>query len=98
MDLLDFLDPDAVVGDVKVVEDVGGVILSEDLVDIQQALQDTGLAWKKRTGGGKEKKRKREGLASLLQTQERHSSTVPLWLQSAQVMRDLLVPSQRESK
>lgn len=49
LDLLDFLDPDAVVGDVKVIEDVGGVILSEDLVDIQKALQDTGLAWKKCT-------------------------------------------------
>lgn len=49
LDSLDFLDPDAVVGDVKVIEDVGRVILSEDLVDIQQALQDTGLAWKKCT-------------------------------------------------
>ena len=42
--LLYSLDPNAIVRDVKVIEDVGGVVLSEDLVDIQQALQDTCLA------------------------------------------------------
>ena len=36
-DLLDFLDPNAIVCDVKVIEYVGGIVLSEDLVDIQQA-------------------------------------------------------------
>ena len=44
LNLLDFLNPHAVVCDVKVIEDVSGVVLSEDLVDIQQAFQDTGLA------------------------------------------------------
>lgn len=47
MNLLDPLDPDAVVRDVEVVEDVRRLVLSEDLVDGQQALQDAGLAWNK---------------------------------------------------
>lgn len=29
-------------------------------MDIQQALQDTGLAWKKRTGGDRRRKREKE--------------------------------------
>jgi hypothetical protein len=41
---LDSLDPDAVVCDVQVVEDVGGVVLPEHSVDVQQALQDTSFA------------------------------------------------------
>ena len=45
MNSLDSLDPDAVVCDVQVVEDVGGVVLPEHSVDVQQALQDTSLAW-----------------------------------------------------
>lgn len=44
-DLLDPLDPDAVVGDVQVVQDVGRVVLPEHSVDIQQAPEDAGLPW-----------------------------------------------------
>lgn len=42
MNLLDLLDPDTVVGDVQIVEYVGRVILSEDLVNIKQAFEDAG--------------------------------------------------------
>lgn len=45
VNLLDPLDPDAVVGDVQIVQNVGGVALSEDLVNIQQALEDAGFPW-----------------------------------------------------
>lgn len=43
--LLDPLDPDAVVGDVQVVQYVRGLVGSEDLVDVQQALEDADLPW-----------------------------------------------------
>ena len=43
--LLDPLDPDAVVCDVQIVQYVGRVVLSEDSVDIQQAFEDTGFPW-----------------------------------------------------
>lgn len=42
VNLLDLLDPDTVVGDVQIVEYVGRVILSEDLVNIKQAFEDAG--------------------------------------------------------
>lgn len=45
MDLLDPLDPDAIVGDVQIIQYVGWVILSEDFVDIQQTFKDTGFSW-----------------------------------------------------
>lgn len=41
--ILDPLDPDAVVCDVEVIEDIGWIVLPEDLMDGQQTLQDTGL-------------------------------------------------------
>jgi len=43
--LLDPLDPDAVVCDVQIVQYVSRVVLSEDFVDIQQALEDAGFPW-----------------------------------------------------
>lgn len=43
--LLDPLDPDAVVADVQVVEDVGRLVLPEDSVNLQQASEDAGLPW-----------------------------------------------------
>lgn len=49
--LLDPLDPDAVVGDVQVVEDVGGLVLPEDSVDLQQAPEDAGLPWTQQNTG-----------------------------------------------
>lgn len=45
MNLLNPLDPNAVVGDVEVIEDVSRLIVSEDLMDGQQAFQDKGLTW-----------------------------------------------------
>lgn len=45
VNLLDPLDPDAVVGDVEIVEDVGRLVLSEDLVDVKQAFEDAGFPW-----------------------------------------------------
>ena len=41
--LLDLLDPDAVVCYVEVVQYVGRVVLPEDAVDRQQAFEDAGL-------------------------------------------------------
>lgn len=43
--LLDPLDPDAVIADVQVVEDVGWLVLPEDSVNLQQASEDAGLPW-----------------------------------------------------
>lgn len=43
--LPDPLDPDAVVADVQVVEDVGRLVLPEDSVNLQQASEDAGLPW-----------------------------------------------------
>lgn len=43
--LLDPLDPDAVIGDVQIIQYVGRVVLSEDFVNIQQAFEDTGFPW-----------------------------------------------------
>lgn len=43
VDLLDPLDPDAVVCDVQIVQYVGRVVLSEDFVNIQQAFEDAGF-------------------------------------------------------
>lgn len=45
VNLLDPLDPDAVVGDVQIVQYVRGLVGSEDLVDVQQALEDADLPW-----------------------------------------------------
>lgn len=45
MNLLDPLNPDAVVCDEQVVKYVGRVVLSKDFVDIQQASEDTGFPW-----------------------------------------------------
>lgn len=45
------LDPDAVVADVEVVQDVCRLVLPEDSVDVQQALQDAGLPWRRDTPG-----------------------------------------------
>lgn len=45
VNLLDPLDPDAVVCDVQIVQYVGRVVLSEDFVNIQQAFEDTGFPW-----------------------------------------------------
>lgn len=45
VNLLNPLDPDAVVADVEVVQYVRGLVLPEDFVDVQQALQDAGLPW-----------------------------------------------------
>ena len=45
MNLLDPLDPDAVVCDVQIVQYVGRLVLSEDFVDIQQAFEDTSSPW-----------------------------------------------------
>lgn len=45
VNLLDFLDPDAVVCDVQIVQYVSRVVLSEDFVNIQQAFEDTGFPW-----------------------------------------------------
>lgn len=45
VNLLNPLDPDAVVCDVQVVQYVGWVVLSEDFVNIQQAFEDTGFPW-----------------------------------------------------
>ena len=42
---LDPLDPDAVVCDVQIIQDVGRVVFSEDFVNIQQAFEDTGFPW-----------------------------------------------------
>lgn len=54
MNLLDPLDPDAVVGDVQIVQYVGRVVLSEDFVNIKQAFQDAGFPWaQKHTVSGK---------------------------------------------
>lgn len=43
--LLDPLDPDAVIADVQVVEDVGWLVLPEHSVNLQQASEDAGLPW-----------------------------------------------------
>lgn len=43
VNLLDPLDPDAVVCDVQIVQYVGRVVLSEDFVNIQQAFEDAGF-------------------------------------------------------
>lgn len=43
--LLDPLDPDAVIADVQVVEDVGRLVLPEHSVNLQQASEDAGLPW-----------------------------------------------------
>ena len=51
VNLLDPLDPDAVVCDVEVVQYVGRFILPEDCVNIQQALQDAGFPWTGKTEG-----------------------------------------------
>lgn len=45
LNLLDPLDPDAVVCDVQIVQYVGWVVLSEHFVNIQQAFEDTGFPW-----------------------------------------------------
>lgn len=45
VDLLNPLDPDAVVADVEVVQDVGRLVLPEDFVNVQQAPEDAGLPW-----------------------------------------------------
>lgn len=45
LNLLHPLDPDAVVADVEVVQYVRGLVLPEDLVNVQQALEDAGLPW-----------------------------------------------------
>lgn len=45
LNLLHPLDPDAVVADVEVVEYVRRLVLPEDSVNVQQALQDAGLPW-----------------------------------------------------
>lgn len=50
-DLLDSLDPDAVVCDVEIVQYVGRVVLSEDFVNIQQAFEDAGFPWAWQRGG-----------------------------------------------
>lgn len=50
LDLLDLLDPNAVVCDVEVVEYVGRFILPEDFVNIQKALEDTGFPWTRQHG------------------------------------------------
>ena len=50
MDLLDPLDPSAVVCEVQIVQDVGRVVLSEHFVNIQQAFEDTGFPWAKENG------------------------------------------------
>lgn len=42
---LDPLDPDAVVCDVQIIQDVSWVVLSEDFVDVQQAFEDAGFLW-----------------------------------------------------
>lgn len=49
LNILDPLDPDAVVCDVEVIEDIGRIVLPEDLMDGQQTLQDAGLACDKET-------------------------------------------------
>lgn len=49
--LLHPLDPDAVVADVEVIQDVRRLVLPEDSVDVQQALQDAGLPWRRDTPG-----------------------------------------------
>lgn len=57
VNLLDPLDPDAVVCDVEIVEYIGWVILSEDFVDIQEALEDAGFSCaQEHTVAGKWKK------------------------------------------
>lgn len=43
--LLDPLDPYAVIADVQVVEDVGRLVLPEHSVNLQQASEDAGLPW-----------------------------------------------------
>lgn len=45
VNLLDPLDPDAVVCDVQVVQYVGRIVLSEDFVNIHQTFEDTGFPW-----------------------------------------------------
>ena len=45
VNLLDPLDPDAVVCHVQIVHYVGRIVLSEDFVNIQQAFEDTGFPW-----------------------------------------------------
>lgn len=55
VNLLNPLDPDAVVADVEIVQDVRGLVLPEDLVDVQQALQDAGLPWAEEHTRGMEK-------------------------------------------
>lgn len=45
LNLLNPLDPDAVVADVQIVQDVRRLVLPEDLVNVQQALEDAGLPW-----------------------------------------------------
>lgn len=45
VNLLDPLDPDAVVCDVQIVQYVGRIVLSEHFVNIQQAFEDTGFPW-----------------------------------------------------
>lgn len=49
LDSLDPLDPDAVVGDVQIVQYVGRLVLSEHFVNIQQAFEDTGFPWAQQT-------------------------------------------------
>lgn len=50
---LDPLDPDAVVCDVQVVQDVGRLVLAEDFVDFQHAFEDAGLPWTRGAKRGK---------------------------------------------
>lgn len=51
MNSLDPLNPDAVVGDVQIIQYVGRLVLSEDFVNIQQAFEDTGFSWVQVTAG-----------------------------------------------
>lgn len=57
VNLLDPLDPDAVVCNVQIVQYVGWVVLSEDFVNIQQAFEDADFPCaQKHTVAGKWKK------------------------------------------
>ena len=47
MELRNPLDPNAIVWNVEVGEDVGRIVLSEGLMDGQEAFQDAGFTWNK---------------------------------------------------
>lgn len=54
VDLLDSLDPDAVVCDVQIVQYVCRLVLSEDFMNIQQAFEDAGFPWARQHSGGRQ--------------------------------------------